>query len=121
MHELSLAHQLVQVAEEAAREAGVTKVTSVTVRVGDLAGVAIDALRFAYDVTAAGTLLEGSRLDLRRVAVRVYCPRCEREAELPSLQNFCCPACDTPTGDVRAGRELEVESLEADGPPEALR
>jgi hydrogenase nickel incorporation protein HypA/HybF len=114
MHELSLANRLVQVAEESAREAGAARVTAVTLRVGDLSGVSVEALRFAYDVAAAGTMLEGSRLEVRTVAVTVYCPRCERVAELASVQNFRCPACDTPTGDVRAGRELEIESLEVE-------
>jgi hydrogenase nickel incorporation protein HypA/HybF len=114
MHELSLANRLVQVAEEAAREVGAARVTVVTLRVGDLSGVSVDALRFAYDVATAGTLLAGSRLELRPVAVRIYCPRCEREAELPSMQQFRCPTCGAPTNDVRAGRELEIESLEVE-------
>lgn len=113
MHELSLAVQLVQTAEDAAREAGAARVTAVVVRVGDLSGVSVDALRFAYDVAAAGTMLEGSRLEARRVAVTVRCPRCG-DVELPGVQSFRCPACGTPTGDLRAGRELELESLEVE-------
>lgn len=114
MHELSLAHRLVALAEEAAREAGAKRVTAVTLKVGDLSGVAVEALRFAYDIAAAGTLLAGSRLETRPVPVTVYCPRCEREGVLASIQRFRCPACDTPTGDVRSGRELEVETIEVE-------
>lgn len=114
MHELSLANRLVQVAEESAREAGAARVTAVTLRMGELAGVSADALRFAYDVATAGTILEGSRLELRPVALTVYCPRCDREVELAGVQSFRCPVCGTPTSDVRAGRELEIESLEVE-------
>lgn len=114
MHELSLANRLVQLAEATATDAGAQRVIAVTLRVGELSGVAPDALRFAYDVATTGTRLEGSRLELRRVAVRVFCNPCQREVELPSVQNFRCPLCGTPSGDVRAGRELEIESLEVE-------
>jgi hydrogenase nickel incorporation protein HypA/HybF len=114
MHELSLANRLVAVAEETARQAGALRVTAVTLKVGALAGVAVDALRFAYDVAAADTLLAGSRLETRTVPVTVYCPRCAAEVELVSVQRFRCPVCDTPTGDVRGGRELEIESVEVE-------
>jgi hydrogenase nickel incorporation protein HypA/HybF len=113
MHELSLAVELVQTAEDAARKAEATRVTAVLVKVGALSGVAEEALRFAFDVATTGTLLAGARLDVRPVPATVHCPRCG-DVELPSLQRFCCPACETPTADVRAGRELELESIEVE-------
>jgi hydrogenase nickel incorporation protein HypA/HybF len=114
MHELSLANQLVAVAEETARQAGAHRVTAVMLKVGLLSGVAVEALQFAYDVASAGTLLAGSRLETRIVPVSVYCPTCEREVELASIQSFCCAVCGTPTGDVRSGRELEIEGVEVE-------
>ncbi|MFO0798674.1 MAG: hydrogenase maturation nickel metallochaperone HypA [Gemmataceae bacterium] len=113
MHELSLAVELVRAAEEAARRADANRVTAVAVTVGALSGVAEDALRFAFDVAAAGTLLAGARLDVRPVPVTVRCPRCG-DVPLPGVQLFRCPVCDTPTADVRAGRELELESIEVE-------
>lgn len=38
------------------------------------------------------------------------------EVELPGIQRFRCPHCDTPSGDIRQGRELEIESIEIDVP-----
>jgi hydrogenase nickel incorporation protein HypA/HybF len=114
MHELSLANRLVAVAEETAHEAKALRVTVVTLNVGLLSGVSVDALRFAYDIATASTLLAGSRLEIRRVPVTVYCPNCQREQELVNLQRFRCPDCDTPTGDVRSGRELGIEAIEVE-------
>jgi hydrogenase nickel incorporation protein HypA/HybF len=114
MHELSLANRLVTLAEETARQADAKRVTAVTLRVGMLSGVAVEALRFAYDIATAGTLLAGSRLQVQPVPVVVFCPRCQREIELPSVQRFRCPRCDTPTADIRAGRELEIETIEVE-------
>lgn len=113
MHELSLAVQLVKTAEDAARAADAKRVTAVVVKIGALSGVAEDALRFAFDVATADTLLAGTRLDIRPVPVIVFCHGCGN-GELPSIQRFRCPRCDTPTADVRAGRELELESIEVE-------
>ena len=113
MHELSLATRLVEVAEGAARRAGAGRVTTVVIRVGVLSGVAEDALRFAFDVAAAGTLLAGAMLLSHPVPVTVCCPTCG-VTELPSVQRFCCPKCGTPTADVRSGRELELDSIEVE-------
>ena len=113
MHELSLAVQLVETAEEAARAASATRVTAVVLRVGELAGVHEEALRFAFDVVTAGTLLAGARLDVVPVPVTVHCQRCG-VVGLARVPRFCCPRCDTPTADIRSGRELELESIEVE-------
>jgi hydrogenase nickel incorporation protein HypA/HybF len=112
MHELSIARSIVDIAADAARGAGAVRVSAVRVRVGELAGVAADALRFSYDVAARGTPLEGSRLLIVAVPVAVRCPACDRTSDLPGVRRFACPACGTPTADVVRGRELEVESIE---------
>jgi len=112
MHELSIAVSLVEMAEAAAREAGAVHVDVVYLQVGVLSGIAPDALLFGYDVATRGTLLEGSRLEIETLPVRVYCPDCDRESDLPSPQSLCCPLCGRPTFDLRGGDELELRSME---------
>lgn len=112
MHELSIARGIVEVAAEAVRGAGVGKVSVVRVRVGALSGVAPGALAFCYEAAARGTPLEGSRLVIGVAPVVLHCPTCARDAAIPDVCRLACPACGTPTGDVRGGRELEVESVE---------
>lgn len=112
MHELSIAYSLVQTAEAAAADAGVSHVDVVYLRLGEMSGVVDDALLFGYDVATRGTCLEGSRLEIEKVPVVVYCPMCDAEHELPSIQLFRCPVCDTPVLDIRQGREIELVSLE---------
>lgn len=112
MHELSLAHGIVEIATEAARRAGATRVESVQLRVGRLAGVEAGALLFSFDLAAAGTVLEGARLEIEDVPLVIWCTPCGAERELPGVQRFRCPVCDTPSGDIRRGREFEVFALE---------
>lgn len=112
MHELSIAVELVNVAEDAAHRANAVRVEVVHLRLGVMAGVVKDALWFAYDVATKDTVLEGSRLEIEDVPLVVYCAECEQEMALPSTQYFACPVCNTPTTDIRQGRELEIETME---------
>lgn len=117
MHELSIAHSLVDVAAAAAERAGAAKVVAVQVAIGTLSGVSIESLLFCFDIAASGTLLEGSRLVIREVPLAVYCSVCSREVALAEPNRFRCPDCGAPTPEIRRGRELAVESLEIEEPP----
>jgi hydrogenase nickel incorporation protein HypA/HybF len=50
MHELSIALGLIDLAVEEASRQGDVKVATLYLRIGRLAGVAVDALRFSFDV-----------------------------------------------------------------------
>ena len=115
MHELSIATALVGSADAAARDAGAARVVRLHLRLGALSGVVREALDFAYPIAAEGTRLEGSALVVEDVPVVVWCPTCRAERELETTTRFRCPACDTPTGDVRAGREIEISHLDVEG------
>ncbi|RME86095.1 MAG: hydrogenase maturation nickel metallochaperone HypA [Caldilineae bacterium] len=112
MHELSIAYNLVEIAGEAAREAGATHIDVVHLRVGALSGVVKEALLFGYEIATADTILAGSRLEIEEVPVVVYCPTCDAEHALPDLQEFACPVCGTPTSNIVQGKELQLVSLE---------
>lgn len=114
MHELSIAHSLVELAIPAAEREGARRVHEVRIAVGALSGVSVDSLLFCYDIATQGTLLAGSRLVVRNVPLVVYCRRCDRDVELPGPTSFRCPVCDTASGDIRQGRELHIEGLEID-------
>lgn len=115
MHELSIALNLVEIAEAAARDAGAARVETVYLKLGVFSGVIKEALCFGYDTATRGTLLEGSRLEIEDIPLVVYCPTCDQERELPSIQLFQCPHCGTPTNEIRRGTELELSSMEIVG------
>lgn len=112
MHELSIAVNLVDIAETAAREAGAQSVNVVNLRLGEMSGVVKDALLFAYDIACQGTLLAGSRLEVETVPLAIYCPTCGREQILPSIQALQCPVCGTFSAEIRSGTEMEIISME---------
>lgn len=116
MHELSIAHELVSIADQAARKAGATRVTRAHLRLGALAGVVADSLQFGYGIATQGTLLDGSELVIHELPVVIYCdsPTCQREYELPGAQSFRCPVCGQPAAKLVQGKELQIESIEID-------
>ncbi len=114
MHELSIANSLIEIATQAAVDAGATRVTEVRLRIGVLTCVHRNALEFCYELATKDTILEGSQLAIIEVPLVIHCPACDADVELPTLQSFQCPVCGTPSADVRQGKDLEVESIQID-------
>lgn len=88
------------------------RILRVRLRVGALSGVVEGALQFGYEIATEGTPLAGSKLEVVSLPVVIYCKSCDATRELPGVQSFRCPVCGTPSGDIRQGRELEIESVE---------
>lgn len=114
MHELSIAQSIVEVAGAEAERLGATRILTVYLAVGRLSGIEAGALQFSYDLVTEGTALAGSRLVIEDVPISIYCSPCGALRELPGVNRFRCPVCDTPSGDIRRGRELDLTGLEVD-------
>jgi hydrogenase nickel incorporation protein HypA/HybF len=114
MHELSVASAVV---DTALRHAEGRRVLVVNLRVGELRQVVPDSLAFYWDVVSRETLAEGARLDQVVVPVRMRCAECAAEFA-PELM-FRCPSCGG-AGEVLAGDELEVDSIEVEEDSECI-
>jgi hydrogenase nickel incorporation protein HypA/HybF len=112
MHELSIALSIVEMAEQEALRRGGVQVTAVRLKLGALAGVVKEALRFSYGVSCEGTILEGSELVIQETPAVVFCDKCEAERSLSSIQAFFCSVCGTPAAKVIGGQELELVAME---------
>ena len=90
------------------------RVREVRLRVGALASVIPESLEFCYGIASEGTPLEGSKLVVDVLPVVVHCEKCGQDAELEGVQSFRCPRCGELCGEIRQGRELEIDSIEID-------
>ena len=95
------------------QQAGASRVHAIRLRIGVLSGVIPDALQFAFEALADGTPAEGAQLIIEDVPARFWCIPCSKEFESPNLMAQC-PDCRGLSGELRAGREMEVASLEVD-------
>ena len=111
MHELSIMDSALQMALEQAQKASASRVHVIRMRIGALSGVVPEALQFAFEVLAPGTLAEGAALDIENVPARFWCSRCQCEFSSDTLFGDC-PTCHSPSGELRSGREMELASME---------
>lgn len=93
------------------KEAGGNRVYMIRLRIGALSGVVPDALRFAFDTVITGTPAEGAALEIDQVPARFWCANCTAEFQADDMLAEC-PGCHQPSAELRAGRELELASLE---------
>lgn len=117
MHELSIAMKVIDEVAKQVAGAGGGRVLSITLRIGRLSCVQEGSLRFCFDLASADMELSGARLEIIDVPVRIWCPACGAERELPGVQSLACPKCGRLSGDIRAGRELDLESIELEPLP----
>jgi hydrogenase nickel incorporation protein HypA/HybF len=113
MHELSIMQNALDMALQQARQAGAQRVHTIRLRIGTLSGVVPDALEFAFEALRPGTEAEGASLAIEQVPARFWCSACGREFQSEDLIAEC-PDCHKLSGELRAGREMELASLEID-------
>ncbi len=106
MHELAITQGVVAAVTE---RTGSTPVAAVRLRMGRLAGVVPDAVRFCFELVTAGTPLEGATLEIDQPEGRGHCRTCGQDLELTDLVLLC--ACGSADVEVLAGRELAVASV----------
>jgi hydrogenase nickel incorporation protein HypA/HybF len=106
MHELAITQGVVDAVTE---RTGDAPVACVRLRVGRLAGVVPDAMRFCFELVTAGTPLDGAVLEFDRPEGRGRCRTCGADFVLPDLILLC--SCGSADVEVLAGRELAVASV----------
>lgn len=113
MHEFGLAVSMLEIAEQAARADGAERIDRIHLEIGALAGVVPEALDFAFLGAREGTMAAEAELEVTYLPAIAYCATCEREFELDNRFGIAlCPSCDTPSADLRQGREMHVSHLE---------
>ncbi|MGB7749164.1 MAG: hydrogenase maturation nickel metallochaperone HypA [Verrucomicrobiia bacterium] len=113
MHELSIMQSALDQVLEKARQAGASRVHVIRLRIGVLSGVVPDALQFAFEALADGTPAQGAQLLIEDVPARFWCAACNHEFEATRMFAEC-PDCHRSSTELRAGREMELTSLEVD-------
>lgn len=112
MHEMSLAEGIMQIVEDQGSQAG-NKVTSVTLSIGELAGIEIESLRFCFDVVSRQTLAEGAALEIESVPGSAFCFDCI--AQVPHHnRGDACERCGGHKLTVVDGAQMKVKSLEVE-------
>ena len=107
MHELTITESIVSTVCE---RIGEGRVCRVVLEVGRLCGVVPDALRFCFEVCAAGTIVEGAELEIRDVPGLAWCGSCQRHFAIEFPLGLC--ECGGPDFEIVSGRELRIREVE---------
>jgi hydrogenase nickel incorporation protein HypA/HybF len=114
MHELGIAQGILDSAITAAKDAGATRINEVDITVGELTEVMEEALHFAWDAIAPGTLAEGASLNVTMVGGISKCALCGHEWEHGRYDGAQCPECKGYIVSLVRGRELKIDSIDID-------
>jgi hydrogenase nickel incorporation protein HypA/HybF len=113
MHELSIAMNILDVAaSEASRHEG--KATAIHLKLGPLSGVVKDALLSAWDIARRRSPLAEAELVVEETPAVGYCPACDSDQRIVSIQELRCSRCGASILRVIGGRELEITALEVE-------
>jgi hydrogenase nickel incorporation protein HypA/HybF len=119
MHEFSIAESLIGVATEEARRAGATRVGKLTCRIGVIQQVDDLLMHQAFELVSRGTVCEGAELCIERTFMRALCPVCGERFQV-QVDDWRCPDCGAEGENLEGGDELQLLSLEAEVPDEAI-
>lgn len=112
MHELSIALNILEAAEDESERRGGVRVEAIYLKLGVLSGVVTEALLSAYQIASAQTPFASCRLLVEEVPIMIDCPNCQEGRPVRSMQCFECSECGAPGSDIVHGRELEICALE---------
>jgi hydrogenase nickel incorporation protein HypA/HybF len=114
MHELSIVDALIeQVGRELHRADQHGKVLGLELSIGRFSGVNCDSLRFAFELLAPGTLVEGAKVEIREVKASCHCHACHASTEIDDLV-FQCPKCGSEEITIEGGRDLLLQTIDVE-------
>jgi hydrogenase nickel incorporation protein HypA/HybF len=107
VHELSICSSIARIVLE---HAGGRRVTFVSLDVGHLRQVVPQTLVHSWEVTVAGTALEGSQVVVNHIPAVIACRQCGTSTTLEAPVFRC--SCGSVDVEVVSGRELTIHSIE---------
>ena len=113
MHELSLAVNIIEIAEAEAASAGASVVHEVIIEAGAVSGVDCGILQGALEFASKDTSLESAKFTIKTVPGKGICSKCGTGFVMSDIFTPC-PVCGSPAGKLTEGTELKVVTITAD-------
>lgn len=110
MHELSIAENIVEIAEEYAVKNNALKILEIEIEVGEMSGVVIEALEFAMESAIIDTLLMDANIKIIEIKGTARCIGCNRKFPVSALYETC-PVCNSFEMEILTGKELRIKSI----------
>ena len=112
MHELGIVYHIIRDVENAARANGVSRVSSVTLLLGEVSGVVPDLLLDAWRWAADKKLItQGAELIVEPVEAVTHCEACGRDYATVE-HGKTCPHCGSGETYLLQGQEVMIKQIE---------
>ncbi|MBQ9517302.1 MAG: hydrogenase maturation nickel metallochaperone HypA [Eubacterium sp.] len=113
MHELGIVFHVIKTIEEVAEEQNLTKVSSVTLEVGEVSTVIVDYLEDCWDwACKKSELMAGSKLKHEIIKGVTFCEDCGKTYETVKYAKIC-PYCQSENTYLIQGNEVQIKEIEA--------
>ncbi|MDH3884611.1 MAG: hydrogenase maturation nickel metallochaperone HypA [Desulfobacterales bacterium] len=112
MHEMGIALQIIEIATGSLpADLGNARVAQINLKIGKLAAIVPESLRFCFDVAIKDTPLAGAKLAVEEMPVVARCKDCNAQWTIDEPV-FICKTCESGSLEILSGRELDIESIE---------
>lgn len=110
MHEMSIALNILKIAEEELEKAKGKGIEKIHISVGKLSGVVVESLRFALEASRKEGPLVNSDIIIEDVVAKMKCLSCNHEFEADDFY-ITCPKCNGYNHKALSGKELLIKSI----------
>ena len=113
MHEYSITQSIVQISNEEALKHEAKKITEIRLKIGELSGLVPESLQIYFEMISQGTLCEGAKIVVEKIAIRFMCNDCGNESGVVG-GIYKCPKCDSKNIKIINGNEYMIDSMEVE-------
>jgi hydrogenase nickel incorporation protein HypA/HybF len=113
LHEMALVSSIFNILNAKIEEYKINKVLQVKLMVGAMTGVEDATMRNCFELFAENTPVEGAGLVIERIPIKAQCCSCGREF-IAKGWDFQCPDCRNIGVRIISGKELYIDSIEAE-------
>lgn len=113
MHEMSLAENVLQIIEDAAVEQNFSRVKTVRLEIGQLAGVETEAMTFCFEAVARDSIARDAKLEIIETPGQAHCTHCALTVHVKATYDAC-PQCGAFPLRVTGGNEMRVKELDVE-------
>ena len=119
MHEFSITSQIVEEVLNRAKENKAKKVKSVHMTIGGLTFLGIDQVRFSYEVLTKDTIMQDSKLFIKKTRGIMKCPQCNYKGNTKNENDpvyhlspftYKCPKCGNKL-EILRGNECTIRTI----------
>ncbi len=110
---MTVTDALLKMAVGAAESNGASRVTKITIKIGEMTHLNRDSVEYYFALMSEGTPAEGASLEIEEIPLRASCGQCGADFDASGVR-LTCPECGSTKTSITAGREMYLDSVEVE-------